>query len=233
MTPPEEDDTDDSDAETSWEKSDAIEDRFESAFGNHDLPGVLSVPSLSSVACYELHSSLDLMPASTYCSVIDQASHLLYLFKLHCSPPAKRCQHMQLGSALMHELANMHWQTGQYFSFVHPNLFINAIRNFLTIQPCFHAEREPVAASSPEYDSARVAAYASSRMPACYAVLFRVFDELHLHLPHFAPRAMLDFGSGPGTAVWAAREVRVASLCTCMQKCLRIDVQLMWAGLHD
>ncbi|KAA6420150.1 MAG: hypothetical protein FRX49_09813 [Trebouxia sp. A1-2] len=106
MTPPEEDDTDDSDAETSWEKSDAIEDRFESAFGNHDLP-----------------------------------------------------------------------------------------------------EREPVAASSPEYDSARVAAYASSRMPACYAVLFRVFDELHLHLPHFAPRAMLDFGSGPGTAVWAAREV--------------------------
>lgn len=75
----------------------------------------------------------------------------------------------------------------------------------------FHAEREPVAASSPEYDSARVAAYASSRMPACYAVLFRVFDELHLHLPHFAPRTMLDFGSGPGTAIWAAREVSLAS----------------------
>lgn len=106
MTSPEEDDTDDSDAESSWDKSDATEDQFISAFGNHDLP-----------------------------------------------------------------------------------------------------EREPVAASSPEYDSARVAAYASSRMPACYAVLFRVFDELHLQLPHFAPRTMLDFGSGPGTAIWAAREV--------------------------
>jgi len=44
MTSPEEDDTDDSDAESSWDKSDATEDRFSSAFGNHDLPGSLSVP---------------------------------------------------------------------------------------------------------------------------------------------------------------------------------------------
>ena len=49
-------------------------------------------------------------------------------------------------------------------------------------------------------------------MPACYAVLYRVFDELHLHLPHFAPKTMLDFGSGPGTAIWAAREVGPAQL---------------------
>ena len=86
----------------------------------------------------------------------------------------------------------------------------------------FHAEREPVAASSPEYDSARVAAYASSRMPACYAVLFRVFDELHLHLPHFAPQTMLDFGSGPGTAIWAAREVSLA----------RSDLRYMFPRIH-
>ena len=70
-----------------------------------------------------------------------------------------------------------------------------------------YAEREPTASSSPEYDKAQVAAYASSRMPACYAVLYRVFDELHLHLPQFSPRTMLDFGSGPGTAIWAARQV--------------------------
>lgn len=68
-------------------------------------------------------------------------------------------------------------------------------------------EREAAVQSSPDYDSTRVAAYASSRMPACYAVLYRVFDELHLHLPHFSPSTMLDFGSGPGTAIWAAREV--------------------------
>lgn len=70
-------------------------------------------------------------------------------------------------------------------------------------------EREAAPQSSPEYDCTRVAAYASSRMPACYAVLYRVFDELHLHLPQFSPKTMLDFGSGPGTAIWAAREVRL------------------------
>ena len=37
---------------------------------------------------------------------------------------------------------------------------------------------EPSAALSPEYDSTTVAAYASSRMPACYAVLYRVFDDI-------------------------------------------------------
>lgn len=46
MTSPEEGDTDDSDAESSWDKSDAIEDQFRNAFGKHDLPGVLSVPSV-------------------------------------------------------------------------------------------------------------------------------------------------------------------------------------------
>lgn len=69
------------------------------------------------------------------------------------------------------------------------------------------AERETTANSGPDYDDIKVAAYASSRMPACYSVLYRVFDELHLHLPDFAPKTMLDFGSGPGTAIWAAREV--------------------------
>ena len=48
MTSPEEDDTDDSDAESSWDKSDATEDQFRNAFGNHDLPGVVSVPSIVS-----------------------------------------------------------------------------------------------------------------------------------------------------------------------------------------
>ena len=69
------------------------------------------------------------------------------------------------------------------------------------------AERETTASSGPDYDDIKVAAYASSRMPACYSVLSRVFDELLLHLPSFAPKTMLDFGSGPGTAIWAAREV--------------------------
>jgi len=52
-----------------------------------------------------------------------------------------------------------------------------------------------------------VAAYAAARLPACYAAVARVLDELRLRLPGFTPRSMLDFGAGPGTAVWAAREV--------------------------
>ena len=47
MTSPEEDDTDDSDAESSWDKSNATEDQFISAFGNHDLPGGFPVPSIA------------------------------------------------------------------------------------------------------------------------------------------------------------------------------------------
>ena len=47
MTSPEEDHTDDSDAESSWDKSDATEDQFISAFGNHDLPGGFPVPSIA------------------------------------------------------------------------------------------------------------------------------------------------------------------------------------------
>ena len=97
------------------------------------------------------------------------------------------------------------------------------------------AEREAVAHSSPEYDSTRVAAYASSRMPACYAVLYRVFDELHLHLPHFSPKTMLDFGSGPGTAVWAAREVSISStnsrVC-CPTRAIGSYVKLLGLGVQ-
>ncbi len=46
-------------------------------------------------------------------------------------------------------------------------------------------------------------------MPGCYAAVARVLDELRLRLPDFAPRSMLDFGAGPGTAIWAAREARL------------------------
>jgi ribosomal protein RSM22 (predicted rRNA methylase) len=64
------------------------------------------------------------------------------------------------------------------------------------------------AAPRPLYDRDAAAAYASTRMPACYAMLHRVFNELHMRLPGFRPATMLDFGSGPGTAIWAAAEVR-------------------------
>ncbi len=45
-----------------------------------------------------------------------------------------------------------------------------------------------------------VTAYAAYRMPATYAALREVFDQLG----HLAPRTMLDLGGGTGAAAWAA-----------------------------
>lgn len=66
----------------------------------------------------------------------------------------------------------------------------------------------PVARASPAYDaSGNAAAYSVMRMPACYAVAMRVLRELRIARPGFSPGSLLDFGSGPGTAIWAAQEV--------------------------
>jgi ribosomal protein RSM22 (predicted rRNA methylase) len=53
----------------------------------------------------------------------------------------------------------------------------------------------------------QAAAYAASRMPGCYAAVLKVMEELHMRLPGFRPASMLDFGAGPGTAIWAAQKV--------------------------
>jgi ribosomal protein RSM22 (predicted rRNA methylase) len=57
--------------------------------------------------------------------------------------------------------------------------------------------------TSPE----EVAAYAAYRFPATYAALLAVLTELSLRRPDFEPRTLLDVGAGPGTAIWAARDV--------------------------
>jgi len=57
------------------------------------------------------------------------------------------------------------------------------------------------------YDHGSALAYAMIRMPPIYAVLSRVFTEVEKRIPKLEPKSMLDFGSGPGTAIWAAREV--------------------------
>ncbi len=46
-----------------------------------------------------------------------------------------------------------------------------------------------------------LAAYALTRMPATFAALSTAFAELPA-----APASMIDFGAGPGTSLWAARE---------------------------
>lgn len=49
-------------------------------------------------------------------------------------------------------------------------------------------------------------AYALARLPATYAACAAVFGEALDRAPDFAPRRLLDAGSGPGGASWAARE---------------------------
>jgi ribosomal protein RSM22 (predicted rRNA methylase) len=49
-------------------------------------------------------------------------------------------------------------------------------------------------------------AYALARLPATYAATATVFAEAQRMAPEFAPKSLLDAGSGPGGGSWAARE---------------------------
>lgn len=48
--------------------------------------------------------------------------------------------------------------------------------------------------------------YAATRMPATFGAVFHALSAVRAALPGFAPRSLLDVGSGPGTALWAALE---------------------------
>lgn len=47
-------------------------------------------------------------------------------------------------------------------------------------------------------------AYLAVRMPATYAVVWRVLSEIKQGMPDFNPLSLCDIGAGPGTASWAA-----------------------------
>jgi ribosomal protein RSM22 (predicted rRNA methylase) len=58
-----------------------------------------------------------------------------------------------------------------------------------------------------QYNKNQTMAYVAHRIPGIYSCNFRVLDEIKRRLPGFAPKRMLDFGSGPGTTTWAASQV--------------------------
>jgi ribosomal protein RSM22 (predicted rRNA methylase) len=61
--------------------------------------------------------------------------------------------------------------------------------------------------SSPAVASeAHRAAYLAVRLPATYAALRRVFAKIKLRAPQVEISSLLDLGSGPGTALFAAAE---------------------------
>lgn len=52
-----------------------------------------------------------------------------------------------------------------------------------------------------------LSSYLVARLPATYAAVSRVLGEAAALTPGFAPQSLLDAGSGPGTASWAAVDV--------------------------
>ncbi|KAL4188221.1 hypothetical protein AMTRI_Chr09g22830 [Amborella trichopoda] len=57
-----------------------------------------------------------------------------------------------------------------------------------------------------KYMDDETVAYVAARMPAVYSACYRVLKEVRRRLPDFSPSRVLDFGSGPGSALWALRE---------------------------
>ena len=83
-----------------------------------------------------------------------------------------------------------------------------------------------------DYGPRETFAYISSQLPFMLAPLQRVFSEIARRIPGFAPVSMLDFGSGPGTAIFAAQEHWNTSLNTIMavdvsQSMLEMGASLM------
>ncbi|KAI8812123.1 mitochondrial small ribosomal subunit Rsm22-domain-containing protein [Cladochytrium replicatum] len=58
-----------------------------------------------------------------------------------------------------------------------------------------------------EYSKGGADAFVAGRFPATYSVVYHVLNEIAKRVPTFHPNHILDYGTGPGTAIWAAREV--------------------------
>ena len=58
-----------------------------------------------------------------------------------------------------------------------------------------------------EYNERDALAYATVQSPLTYAPIFRTFSELAKRFPDWIPSSVLDFGCGPGTALWATKAI--------------------------
>lgn len=52
-----------------------------------------------------------------------------------------------------------------------------------------------------EYGERECMAYLAWQMPFTYGCLERIFTEIKTRVPHFAPKNIFDFGTGPATAI--------------------------------
>ncbi|BBN01161.1 hypothetical protein MPTK1_2g05200 [Marchantia polymorpha subsp. ruderalis] len=85
-----------------------------------------------------------------------------------------------------------------------------ALDDFLSSRPTRRKRVKGDLADAQEkmkYTDLNTAAYVAARMPAIYGAVHRVLSEVSRRVPDFKPSKLLDFGSGPGTALWATNEV--------------------------
>ena len=50
-------------------------------------------------------------------------------------------------------------------------------------------------------------AYIAGLLPITFGPIYNVLTELSRRIPTFTPRDILDFGTGPGTAIWLVKSV--------------------------
>ncbi|KAF9177357.1 37S ribosomal protein S22 [Haplosporangium sp. Z 767] len=65
----------------------------------------------------------------------------------------------------------------------------------------------PVPAHILEYGHRESIAYVAAMAPTAYSAIKNVLEEVNRRVPTLQPKTFLDFGTGPGTAIWAANEV--------------------------
>lgn len=53
-----------------------------------------------------------------------------------------------------------------------------------------------------EYGAREAMAYIAGYLPISYGPIFNVLTELKSRIPNFSPQSVMDFGTGPGTAIW-------------------------------
>lgn len=107
--------------------------------------------------------------------------------------------------------------------------------NFETSSAWSEADRQALvefSAPAIEYGPRETFAYIASQLPFMLAPLQNVFHEISRRIPDFAPTSMLDFGTGPGTAIIAAQEHWAKSMKDVMavdvsQSMLEIGTELL------
>ncbi|KAI8929818.1 mitochondrial small ribosomal subunit Rsm22-domain-containing protein [Entophlyctis helioformis] len=100
----------------------------------------------------------------------------------------------------------------------HPTRYFTELKR--VAQAGYSTSEIPVDPHTVRYTQDMTLGYVGSRMAASYGAIDFAFRDLQRLAPSFQPVSMLDFGTGPGTAVWAAKSRWRDSL----QKAVGIDV---------